>query len=286
MSFTRFYRFVFSRVFLEKSRLKRVLDFNQNVKKIQWKLLVYPVFYRVFTRFIEFNWIYQLTNNGCVNGFMTMEVDIAARRRRIYQIAEGFTRLKWILRGMNEFYEVVPLSPWPVDEKRKTRPPEKRVGIEKSTADATPFCDSLFKKKGSRDFTRFPPPPLNFCSTEPDLFNQTGNKETGEQEWLERCHTAHWFFSLAARFYSSLSDFFSLFVDACTFIFCRFLTRRRKCGAVRPSVRGAHRGQWNSRGDFGLDYPGPLSNESNPKDAHRIFQVRRRKSSMNSFTIT
>ena len=150
----------FPRVFLEKSRLKRVLDFNQNVKKIQWKLLVYPVFYRVFTRFIEFNWIYQLTNNGCVNGFMTMEVDIAARRRRIYQIAEGFTRLKWILRGMNEFYEVVPLGPWPVDEKRKTRPPEKRVGIEKSTADATPFCDSLFKKKGSRDFTRFPPPPL------------------------------------------------------------------------------------------------------------------------------
>ena len=150
----------FPRVFLEKSWLKRALDFNQNVKKIQWKLLVYPVFYRVFTRFIEFNWIYQLTNNGCVNGFMTMEVDIAARRRRIYQIAEGFTRLKWILRGMNEFYEVVPLGPWPVDEKRKTRPPEKRVGIEKSTADATPFCDSLFKKKGSRDFTRFPPPPL------------------------------------------------------------------------------------------------------------------------------
>ena len=158
----------FPRVFLEKSRLKRVLDFNQNVKKIQWKLLVYPVFYRVFTRFIEFNWIYQLTNNGCVNGFMTMEVDIAARRRRIYQIAEGFTRLKWILRGMNEFYEVVPLGPWPVDEKRKTRPPEKRVGIEKSTADATPFCDSLFKKKGSRDFTRFPPPLLEF------LLNWTG----------------------------------------------------------------------------------------------------------------
>ena len=38
-----------------------------------------------------------------------MKVDIAARRRRIYQVAEGFARLKWILRGMNEFYEVLPI---------------------------------------------------------------------------------------------------------------------------------------------------------------------------------
>ena len=186
----------------------------------------------------------------------------------------SFTRLYHWVRG-----------PW--TKKEKPALPRKELALKNRQQTQRHSVILYLKKKVHGILLVSPlPPSLNFCSTEPDLFNQTGNKETGEQEWLERCHTAHWFFSLAARFYSSLSDFFSLFVDACTFIFCRFLTRRRKCGAVRPSVRGAHRGQWNSRGDFGLDYPGPLSNESNPKDAHRIFQVRRRKSSMNSFTIT